>query len=586
MGYLNTLQRHGGDNINATAEANSQNAFAKNILSCDEALVANVLKHLRGGAGSNNVLLTGYAGDGKTTLAEFVHQKLTGNPMASIGAERIVDYDSESDAEVVIIKDLSANDSDEASKLIDDIKGPNALLLVSNTGSVRARLLSMAEAFGISETELKKNVLSGLKGDDSGFEGDIWLGSNLRLHVFNLARHDNLVTAKSVLKKILDHPAWSCSSALRDSVSFVNVQLMKTNDYYAVDRMFELYHRLYAYGERLTMRQFVEHFAYTISGGLQYDKRMGDAKAYFFQNFFGEMMPQNDEMIADRLSDEIRAIQLVSRPAFGCNISSKWKRNLWILGGEDVLDEEYRYCCPAVIRDFFCWLKDTYANNGAKASPVTRAFRLMLMRIHFFLNQIQNDSARVEYVCSFLNSPGLKYLEEARIDDGLSISSRNSLLTIIRDCLRDFFLGIRIPISDEGNSDTLYISMSRNIPEITQTAQIVEGEVSWKMLRPRLEFDSQAYRFNLVVNLDGKWISVLEISLPFLDYLIQCNNGIVDNSSFATFQKRLEAMKIDLINAMPTEDLAIVYLKLDHSVGVKRFEIDSRRMEINMGDRR
>lgn len=579
VNYLNTLHRHGGDNINATAEANSQSEFAKDLLCEDKRLIEAIVAKLENPE-CNKVILTGYAGDGKTTLAELIVKRISKGTVKCLDSERIVVHDDNSGSDLIVIKDLSAGTGDGPGRLFEDITGSSSLLLVSNTGTIMDKLLSLSNLFMISKTELKKSILAGLKGGNTGFEGEICLGST-SLHVFNLVRHDNLETARQVLLRILEHPAWNVSPS-KESVSYINVQLMKANRCYAVDRIFDVYRRLYAYGERLTMRQFIEHFAFTITGGKGPDKTMNIAKAYFFQNFFGERFPKSGRDTHDNVADEIKAIQIVCRAPFGVDISAKWRRNLWIGDFESPLDEEFSYECLPEVRLLFDGIKTKYMPN-AKASPIGKAMRMLLTRIHFFLTRIDDDFARREFISSFLCSPGFEYMEEFRINGELSAQSEEVLFVVLRNCLRDFMLGMRMPISDsDRTSEDMYVSMSRNIPEISQTAQILEGEFSWRYSYPDLKYDNDAHLMRLSFEIRGQRDVCLDITLPFLDYLLCCNKGLVDDEAYAMFQKRLESLKTRISSLTPSHNLSIVFLNVDHSIKKTEFSIDNAKETISV----
>jgi hypothetical protein len=73
--YLNSLHRCSGANENATAEANLQSEFYADLLVENSELIDSIGNDLKS---HGKVLLTGFAGDGKTVLAERVIEKKTG----------------------------------------------------------------------------------------------------------------------------------------------------------------------------------------------------------------------------------------------------------------------------------------------------------------------------------------------------------------------------------------------------------------------------------------------------------------------------------------------------------------------------
>ena len=102
--YLNTLHRFNGNNDNATAEANYLNKYASDILVPDLKLVETIEIALKS---FHKVLLTGFAGDGKTTIARIIAKRNLQEPRTIIQQEN-------SSRPLVIIKDICKWISEES----------------------------------------------------------------------------------------------------------------------------------------------------------------------------------------------------------------------------------------------------------------------------------------------------------------------------------------------------------------------------------------------------------------------------------------------------------------------------------------
>jgi len=206
VSYLNTLHRCNGNNENATAEANVNTEFAQDIIVEDEKIISIILEKLT--LNDGKVLLTGFAGDGKTTLAQIIVSRLV--PKGSIN-EPIKYYENTTlGRPLVVIKDLSENAIDQSSTLISKylIDPKCSLLLVSNTGTVLDRLKENSKMFEMNSHDVESEVLQGISGNMQTGIGEINLGS-IKIGVINLVRHDNLKTARKVLDKIVNHPSWN-----------------------------------------------------------------------------------------------------------------------------------------------------------------------------------------------------------------------------------------------------------------------------------------------------------------------------------------------------------------------------------------
>lgn len=81
VGYLNSLQRSSGGNENALAESQACNPFFAHI-HVSHPLTNTILNELENSSGKH-VILTGHAGDGKSTIALDVLKRLRQIPSAS-----------------------------------------------------------------------------------------------------------------------------------------------------------------------------------------------------------------------------------------------------------------------------------------------------------------------------------------------------------------------------------------------------------------------------------------------------------------------------------------------------------------------
>lgn len=79
VGYLSSLQRVGGNNENALAESQACNPQFSHI--CIEHPLARIIFEEMQNKEGAHVILTGHAGDGKTTVAIDVLKRLQGLPL-------------------------------------------------------------------------------------------------------------------------------------------------------------------------------------------------------------------------------------------------------------------------------------------------------------------------------------------------------------------------------------------------------------------------------------------------------------------------------------------------------------------------
>ncbi len=534
VSYLNTLHRCNGNNENATAEANIKTEFANDIIVEDEKLIALILKKLS--VNNGKVLLTGFAGDGKTTLAQIVVSKLV--PEGNI-SEPIMRYESTTfGRSLVVIKDLSETAIDESRDLISTyLLDPNcSLLLVSNTGTVLDRLKENSSIFSMNSHDVESEVLQGISGNMQTGIGEICLGST-KIGVINLVRHDNLKTARKVLDKIVTHPSWDLvDDEFKESAIYRNVLALRSQE--VQDRLFLMYNRLYEYGERLTMRFLVEHFVFIITGNQkdQYSNRL------FFDNIFGE---------GDKNANTLTAISLINRQHFGSNIPSKWKRRIWINTQNSSILNIY----PGFDSEYLQTL-----NNGKYMDVKGMAARLRAYRILYFLSP--EPEVDESFLCSFLNSPGLSIWTKIQKNIPLDSRFQSQLVNRIRHVVKEYFSGVKLPENDTEGSNDIYITMSRQSSDIRQSAQAVIARFKWEWRNTidlQIKEDSRGNKQLFLIKArkgaslrnpeaipEGSYIP-LPLPLPFLDYLLKRHMGNIARTEFQNYQKRLDTFKIAIL---------------------------------------
>lgn len=571
--YLNTLHRLNGSNINTTAEANVNNKYASLIIDEDEDLINNIISKLENGG---KVLLTGFAGDGKTTLAQIIAKRLSKKEIDF--SQAIINFSYEG-GEVVVIKDLSEiSNSKSTSMLYDELSARDkSLLLVSNTGTVRATLLDIynkmnmwKDCFG-SSSSFETAILSGLECGESSFEGEIKIGE-VTINVFNLVKRDNLESAKRVLKKILDLPDWNVEVKEGDPIPTIllNVRMMKANNYLAVERMFYIYRVAYEYGERLTMRKLLEHFAYTITGGCSNVRWVDPNNIFFVENFFGS---------ADQKAKEIDGIKIVKKFDFASNISSSWKRSIW--NGEkrdqykiELEKEIYKLDRYAPLID-----ENAYLNHYYK-----REDQISILRMIFFLNNVDiSDPNMQKYISGFLNSPSFFQFLEIQTGKGeVDRSTVKALGQVIRRVLRDYCSGMKMPNEGASSDKDIFITMARKSKEISQATQIVLGRFNWnkRSIEITATRDNRGiYQYYLKVRENGEKIDQrMILDLPLLDYLYSIDAGRPLEDIDSLFKKRLENIKLNLHLACSTDidedEINLIYRDINNSIHSLTYSFD------------
>ncbi len=581
VSYLNSLQRSGGGNENALAESQVCNTqFASIHVAHPLAdIIYDELKKQDG----LHVLLTGHAGDGKSTLAMEVYKLFR-----RWGRDRPLDappQPREDTDSVSIIKDLSERDRSEDAALLDELtKRERRFLLVSNTGTLLDFAKSNADFFKNTEIDLESHVLTTISSESG--EADLFLGG-IKFRVFNLARMDNLQLARQIFEKMLAPERWEAYHTETCPIC-KNVKLLQSNPR-AIDRIFLAYRRMYEYGTRLTMRQFTEHLAYLITSGLdQQDIRNIQkqkpppliAEHFFFNRFFGD-----NGCVPDDAASEMKAVQEIEKQKFGERPCPGWEHKLWLRNcdepvnlGVKLLDEEF---------------EKLRRHGSQELQPVgmtPEQAREQVRRMLYFLADFPEE--KQGYLGQYLNSPTL--LDWTRWQhDGvqLEFQEKNSLQRKIYHVLQEHFTGVRLPEGSTQNDRRLYVTLSRRRSEVRQSAQVVLAEFDWvnsTLLKlAATESATGEYRKDLVLHgkdrIDGL---NLPLKVPFLDYVMMRHFGELGEVLEASYLERLDCFKAQVqkrASAHNDERIMLVRLKTDHTFRRQRFAVNGEHLEVTDG---
>lgn len=584
VSYLNSLQRSGGGNENALAESQVCNAqFA--TIHAKHPLADIIYNELRNPEGQH-VLLTGHAGDGKSTLAMDVYKLFRG-----LDRERPLDappQPRENVGDVSIIKDLSERDRKEDSSLLEELsKKKRRFLLVSNTGTLLDLAKKHSEHFGETDIILESRVLKAISSESG--ESTLSLG-DINFRVFNLARMDNMALAQQVFKKMLAPERWTICQTLdcrKICPIFTNVNLLKTNQERATNRIFLAYRRMYEYGTRLTMRQFTEHLAYLITSGLdpQDIKKIKiqnpppvTSEYLFFNRFFGDNGCKSDSS-----AFKMKAVQEIAKQKFGERPCPGWEHKLWLRNcdapaklGVDSLNAEFEK------------LRRHGAQESQSIGISSDKAREQVRRMLYFLADFPDD--RQGYLSQYLNSPTLQDWIRWQHDGAqLEFQEKSTLERKIYHVLQEHFTGVRLPEGSTHNDRRLYVTLSRRRSEVRQSAQVVLAEFDWvnstSLKLVVTENATREKRKNLVLfGKDGIDGLKLLLTVPFLDYVMMRHFGELGEVLEASYLERLDCFKAQVQKKASTHDderIMLVRLKTDHTFRRQRYAVNGNILEVS-----
>ena len=581
VAYLNTLQGIDANNKGSLAESQARNPLFKE-LRVSHPLAAEIQDELTSDGGGH-VILTGHAGDGKSTLAIEVIRALRGlppdDPLSSgLRKREVISCGGRA---ISVVKDLSECTDEERKALVTELFNSGSterFLIVSNTGPILALFRDNRERTGEDIATIEDRLLDAM---DSSERRSFTFGP-VSFGVHNLARKDNHKLGMSLLEKMVFSSQWnncqSCSAAGRCPL-LANRNLILKYFPLVSRRIWMLYFRAYAYGERLTMRQMSAHFAFILTGGAtcrEMAARIASGaeirlERHLFSNlFWGD---DGKEEIPQAVS-QLHAVSVMRGQRFDARFSPREERQFWNFGGGT----------PLATTDAALAELETNIRGGKKpafcgldAALARRQYR----RIVFFLGSPApngNDGFSA-FLSAFLNSPCLQDVLKWR-DDPASFKAK-SLVMPIYCVLQEEFSGMRPP---EGTSKagTLYITLNRRASEIRQSVQLVLSKFEFHdTLEIRLVDGTPAICG--IGKLDG---IRLDLPLPFLDYITAQNEGELGRGLQRSYRDRLEDLKSRILATIQSGDsqgLVLLRRRMDgtlSTVSVKPID-DAKALEVS-----
>ncbi len=580
VAYLNTLQGIDANNKGSLAESQARNPLFKE-LRVPHPLAAEIINELTGDDGGH-VILTGHAGDGKSTLALEIIRALRGFPPDDPIPDGLKKREAISwrGRTISVVKDLSECTEDERKALVGDMFRPESterFLIVSNTGPILTLFRGNRDRTGEDVAAIEDRLLDAM---DSSKRREFTFGS-ISFVVYNLARKDNLDLGMSLLEKMVLSSQWgrcqSCSASGRCPL-FANRNLLLKFFPLVSQRIWMLYFRAYAYGERFTMRQMSAHFSFLLTGGASCREMAARVASgaeirlerHLFTNLFWGDDGKNDIPQAVR---QLHVVSVMREQHFDARFSPREERQFWNFGGGN----------PLATTDAALAELETRTRGGKKSSLCgldAALMRRQYRRLVFFLGSPapNGNDGSLEFLSAFLNSPRLLDVKGWR-DNPASFKAK-SLIVPIYNVLQEEFSGMRPP-EGAGKVGTLFITLNRRTSEIRQSVQLVLSKFEFHdNLEIRL-VDGTPMLCG-IGKLDG---IQLDLPLPFLDYITAQNKGELGRGLQRSYRDRIEDLKARILAAIHTGDaqgLVLLRRRTDgtlSTVSVKPID-DAKALEV------
>jgi serine/threonine protein kinase len=577
--YLNSFHNATAEDENSLAESQAQNPFfgTIHIPLAQTDYIFEQLTKLEG----SNVILTGHAGDGKSTIGLELYKKIQKIPFNEPLKHPLKDHEviDSGNVRIHIIKDMSELGASDRSQALAAAVDPsnNAAtrwLIISNTGTLLSALKEIAKEKDEHWLSIENSLLKCLGANDPA---QLFL-FNTPFTLINLARTDNIGIGMSIFENILNHEGWQgcmdCDVFTSCSVR-QNVKLLKEHQT-GLQRVCMIYRRLKEYGIRLTIRQITGHLAYSLTGGLDCKIVHGQAVAaspphpmdgLFSNHFFG-----HKGVAFDKQAGRLAAIQHIADLEMGSRPFPKFDHKLWSDG--DNLQ------CPLLVEELGTIAKQILGQ--LKNGNPTRRIRQAVRRFYYMFADFGEQERALSL---FLDSQMLMAVEKWQQSGGPNRKEKSELRQKILHVLQEEYTGFKL--GENLKASQIYITLRRRQEGYRQSVQLLLAEIplesfSLEWRQTNEQFQPTGHVLILKEKVSG---AEMPIDLPFLDFVLMRDMGEVGQRLNPGYKDRLEKFKSQLLsnfNYKADTDERIKLLELDCTgkLNTKTLLVEGQQLQV------
>lgn len=582
VNYLNSIHNISANNNNALAESQATSEFFGDIY-VPFPIAGQIFELLTKQETAPVIILTGHAGDGKSTIALDVLKKLRHipliSPLPAPPKEREVAYFNS--RQITIIKDMSELSADQRYEIFKESLTDNssAWLIVSNTGPLLGTFTKYYELEGESKHRqqvIENNLLEVLDKpivDHLSLERNGINGFNKPVIAVNLTKLDNVQIATDILQKIVAHSAWeSCNSCLLSGKCHIatNIGALTAASDIVLDRVRWIYRRLTAYEQRMTLRQMSAHIAYSVTAGhncveIRKKAQMLSTEKEVRKNIancsFGEVFFGSSGLNTSNKENAIHAIQQLKKLRFGTLTSPQIERSIV----EGKLAEWA--ALPTVIMPVY---EEFLAQSRKAEKIVARCSLRKLLYLFANINSEQFPPAK-SYLNQFLQSPKVIELDEWRDRCALTLSNpqKRELTKNTLNVLLEEYSGNSAGQYD--NTNYLYITLKRSDRQVFQATQLVLARFDFNNFD--IVYDNECKLPKLVHRPQGSDAELL-LTLPLLDYIIKRGQGDLEDGLDPIYLNQLEYFRSQLLlhKDGDSSDIKLLRVGIDGKVDLYNYE--------------
>lgn len=515
INYINSLHNLNASGVNALAESQSNSPYFQHVYTPFP--VIETIQKLLVGQSNNIIVLTGHAGDGKSTIAFNILQSLD-----SAYEKRVIqEYEHLESHNLHVLKDMSELSLDARTHYLSEAFGRKGnWIIVSNTGPLLTSITDYLEKTNLQGKDNLSKILEILSQDLDILDDAAELerlkldvdGKNL--YIINIAKLDNIEIALQIFQKIIENKAWDLINQNYPTHPItLNRQTIYNHFDEVIDSIRLTYLYLINYERRLTLRQMLAHLAssitmgYTLTDDIEHTILFSDA-------FFGRV-----EADIWYKAKNLKLIELLSRLNLGGYTSLEVENIITSHDAFNDIDEPLKSIIQGYIQ----------RDNDSYSSKIKSSLRRILFM--YGLNDKSKDAK-----AHFLGSPSIRKFSNWRLD-------QESFSDYARSIKKACLTALNLFYSSSQDAKNLNITLKRSDSSVFQIAQLRICSV------PESSFSVD---YDTVKNLPFFYVKSnkkirLDLSLPLLDYIDNILANDISDSLNPIYKTQLEKLKLNQI---------------------------------------
>lgn len=588
--YLNSLHNVSAGGANALAESQAMSRYFSDLY--EPFPLVDTIFDLLTGQRDCVIVLTGHAGDGKSTVALDIFKRLHGQRLEEQLIQPLKELESaphptRTDRKISIVKDMSELGADQRLQWLNDaFRQDGCWLIISNTGPL---LNTLREYTKEVPGDIESRVLALLNRPYSSTDLSAHTLTEFpkELVILNMTRLDNVTLGAKLLTRMVNHRGWAQCEGCEAGVACplcLNRRALQEAGAQIEARVRWIYQRLTAYEQRLTLRQMVAHLAFSLTGGMTCQEAREGVNAsaadgidrgteglegiLFSECFFGYR--HGKPFMA---SDRLRAVELMRRQVFGAPVAVDFERQLTSVNGTGW----------STLPDALAAISKRWRARAGEAAGSRWRFAQRRM-LYLFGQPVSRASERETlYLDAFLQSPRLRDFDRWLHAGGID-SSPIEQKRFCKICLRvllEIYSGFSAGQFQSTDKEYLYLTLRRPDRAVVQPTQLILAELPFDDFD--LEYDSLK-QMPLLRFQKGK--VALPLTLPLLDFIHRRHEGQLGSDLSQIHLAQLEWFRAELLKiaSAQTGQYDVVFLRagIDGQTHLHRYFLDEKNQRLEL----